>query len=95
MRPRRRIEKHSLNIRRNRYTSPRHTIRHHSIQTFSTQNTVQEEVVERYGMDVIKNEMVKELVKEMLDSGMVSFTEESEIPGFKTIIAKINTIKNG
>jgi hypothetical protein len=96
MRPTRRITRHNLNTRRPVYGRPRHTERQYRINSVSTRNVVTRELIERYGLENIQREMIKEITQKLIESGMIVFkTQEGVVPDTQEITAEINIVKNG
>lgn len=102
MRPRRKIEKHNLNIRKNvngRYGRPRHTVRHYRVRDLNVRQTVSEDLINQIGIENVKREIAKELVNKLLENNMINFTETisdyNVYSNTRTITAKINTVENG
>jgi hypothetical protein len=99
MRPRQALVKHNLNVRKNvngRYGRPRHTVRHHAVIPVGRRKVVTEQLIEQVGMERIKQEIVLELAKDLLDNNLVTFTQETfPYSNSRTITAKLNLVKNG
>ena len=99
MRPRRNIEKHNLNIRKNVYGRPRKTVKHYRIKDFNVSQNVSNELINTMGIEAVKREIAKELLNKLLDSNMIDFTEIVEdhniYSNTRTITAKLKTVQNG
>jgi len=99
MRPKRKIEIHNLNVRKNVYGRIRRrrvTPRQYEIKDISSVKNVGLEMIERYGIDAIKYEMIKELTQELINADLIKFDiQEGNNPDIRTIKAELNIVKNG